>query len=94
MPSSTLQHHCPPSATAALLVALAVLVPACATKSTTPPADQFPAGACTTEAKICPDGSGVGRTGPNCEFTPCPEAPAEGDQQPPSSPAAATPPTP
>jgi hypothetical protein len=28
--------------------------------------------ACTTEAKICPDGTAVGRTGPNCEFTPCP----------------------
>jgi len=29
--------------------------------------------ACTMEAKICPDGSGVGRSGPNCEFAPCPE---------------------
>ncbi len=29
--------------------------------------------ACTTEAKICPDGSAVGRTGPNCEFAACPE---------------------
>ncbi len=28
--------------------------------------------ACTQEAKICPDGSGVGRTGPNCEFAKCP----------------------
>lgn len=28
--------------------------------------------ACTADAKICPDGSGVGRTGPNCEFAPCP----------------------
>jgi hypothetical protein len=28
--------------------------------------------ACTQEAKICPDGSVVGRTGPNCEFTVCP----------------------
>lgn len=27
--------------------------------------------ACTMEAKICPDGSGVGRQGPNCEFAPC-----------------------
>src|SRR3989338_7056830 len=27
--------------------------------------------ACTAEAKICPDGSTVGRVGPNCEFTPC-----------------------
>jgi hypothetical protein len=29
--------------------------------------------ACTEEAKICPDGSTVGRTGANCEFSPCPE---------------------
>jgi len=29
--------------------------------------------ACTEEAKICPDGSAVGRTGPNCEFAPCSE---------------------
>jgi len=28
--------------------------------------------ACTAEAKICPDGSSVGRTGPNCEFAECP----------------------
>lgn len=27
--------------------------------------------ACTQDAKICPDGSSVGRTGPNCEFAPC-----------------------
>jgi hypothetical protein len=29
---------------------------------------------CTMEAKICPDGSSVGRTGPNCEFAACPAA--------------------
>jgi len=28
--------------------------------------------ACTMEAMLCPDGSAVGRTGPNCEFAPCP----------------------
>jgi len=28
--------------------------------------------ACTMEAKICPDGSTVGRTGPECEFELCP----------------------
>lgn len=38
--------------------------------------------ACTMEAKQCPDGSYVGRTGPSCEFAPCPgtpvsEAPAD-----------------
>ncbi|MEI6528954.1 MAG: GerMN domain-containing protein [Candidatus Falkowbacteria bacterium] len=28
--------------------------------------------ACTMEAKICPDGSAVGRTSPDCEFSSCP----------------------
>lgn len=28
--------------------------------------------ACTQEAKVCPDGSTVGRTGLHCEFGPCP----------------------
>lgn len=28
--------------------------------------------ACTMEAKLCPDGSYVGRSGPLCEFSPCP----------------------
>lgn len=28
--------------------------------------------ACTQEAKLCPDGSYVGRTGPKCEFAQCP----------------------
>lgn len=28
--------------------------------------------ACTLEAKLCPDGSAVGRKGPNCEFEKCP----------------------
>ncbi|MBU4142434.1 hypothetical protein KJ590_00330 [Patescibacteria group bacterium] len=30
--------------------------------------------ACTMEAKLCSDGSSVGRTGPNCEFAACPSA--------------------
>jgi len=30
--------------------------------------------ACTAEAKLCPDGSAVGRSGPNCEFAECPGA--------------------
>jgi len=28
--------------------------------------------ACSADAKVCPDGSVVGRTGPACEFAPCP----------------------
>lgn len=34
-----------------------------------PPQDQV---LCTLDAKICPDGTGVGRIPPNCEFAPCP----------------------
>jgi hypothetical protein len=33
--------------------------------------------ACTEEAKLCPDGSSVGRSGPTCEFESCP-TPQEG----------------
>lgn len=29
--------------------------------------------ACTMDAKLCPDGSYVGRTGPTCEFAACPD---------------------
>jgi hypothetical protein len=40
------------------------------------PADNSPTSTepvvCTMEAKLCSDGSYVGRTGPNCEFSPCP----------------------
>ena len=32
-----------------------------------------PAQACTLEAKICPDGSAVGRQGKDCEFAACPK---------------------
>lgn len=30
--------------------------------------------ACTMEVKLCPDGSAIGRTGPNCEFAECPRS--------------------
>ena len=30
---------------------------------------------CTQDAKLCPNGSYVSRTGPNCEFSPCPDTP-------------------
>jgi len=32
---------------------------------------QTPERACTMEARICPDGTSVGRVGPNCEFAHC-----------------------
>ncbi len=44
--------------------------------------------ACTMEAKVCPDGSAVGRTGPNCEFAPCP-TPIEGQTNLPTATSAA-----
>jgi hypothetical protein len=40
--------------------------------SDTIPSPSLSQRACTEEAKICPDGSAVGRTGPNCEFAACP----------------------
>ena len=47
-----------------LIICLAFLVIASCTKKVDV--------GCTLEAKICPDGSAVGRSGPNCEFAPCP----------------------
>lgn len=37
-----------------------------------PAGEELTPTACTEEAKICPDGSAVGRTGPKCEFAACP----------------------
>jgi hypothetical protein len=50
------------------LVVIAVVVALWSTNRMSPSVSQ----ACTTEAKMCPDGSAVGRTGPNCEFAECP----------------------
>lgn len=38
--------------------------------------------ACTMDAMICPDGSAVGREGPNCEFAACPQLQSCGINQP------------
>ncbi|MEX1061926.1 MAG: thioredoxin family protein [Patescibacteria group bacterium] len=38
--------------------------------------------ACTQEAKLCPDGSYVGRVGPNCEFAACPTPQQDEDRNP------------
>jgi hypothetical protein len=53
----------------ALVAVLAVAAYVLGAKLLTPTPKQR---ACTQEAKICPDGSSVGRTGPNCEFAACP----------------------
>lgn len=37
--------------------------------------------ACTQEAKLCPDGSAVGRTGPQCEFAECPSSSGSTDPE-------------
>jgi hypothetical protein len=37
--------------------------------------------ACTMDALICPDGTAVGRTGPDCTFPECPEASVPADVQ-------------
>lgn len=49
-------------------------IPQPTARPTNPPSTENPQEgvACTQEAKLCPDGSYVGRTGPNCEFSPCP----------------------
>jgi hypothetical protein len=51
------------------------------TSTTTPGPDSTKPIACTEEAKLCPDGSSVGRTGPTCEFAECPAAPTTTDIQ-------------
>lgn len=56
----------------AILLALAVLLSACATSN----ADEEPV-FCTADAKLCPDGSYVGRdSANNCEFFECPNGSA------------------
>ncbi|HQT83081.1 MAG TPA: hypothetical protein PLW99_02955 [Candidatus Paceibacterota bacterium] len=55
-----------------VIVAVTVLIALWVVDTRTAPA---PAGqACSLEAKLCPDGSAVGRVGPDCEFAPCPTA--------------------
>ena len=66
-----------------LLTALAVLVVvggAVALIASPAGTQQGTGTACTAEAMQCPDGSYVGRTGPNCEFAACPDTgtPASG----------------
>lgn len=39
---------------------------------------------CTMDVKLCPDGSSVGRQGPECEFAPCPSETETSDTKPPT----------
>lgn len=50
-----------------LLLLITTLIFGC-TKGNTNSGDN----ACTADAKVCPDGSSVGREGSNCEFAACP----------------------
>ncbi len=55
------------------------ITPATKTESKPPVMKPVAPIACTMEAKLCPDGSAVGRSGPSCEFAACPELkPIEG----------------
>ncbi len=79
----------------ALAFVVAALAGACSQKKDTNNPDDK-AVACTEEAKVCPDGSSVGREGPNCEFAACPgegEAVPEGDEPAGEEPADAEAPT-
>lgn len=51
------------------LAAFLVFLAACAVIPSQPRPQPI---ACTEEAKLCPDGSAVGRVLPSCEFAPCP----------------------
>lgn len=64
------------------LIAIATLLlltgAGCTAKSanTKPPTPEPEQVVCTMDAKQCPDGSYVGRSGPNCEFAACPQTSA------------------
>lgn len=53
------------------MIAIVILVSVVLISKYSAPIEQI---ACTMEAKLCPDGSAVGRIGPNCEFAECPTA--------------------
>src|SRR3989344_8988091 len=56
-----------------LLTAGAALYFARTSLEIVPPPGHVWSGACTDDAMQCLDGSYVGRTGPKCEFMPCPD---------------------
>lgn len=67
----------------ATIVFALIGVLACNRKADTASPNETPdAVACTQEAKLCPDGSSVGREGPHCEFAACPEATDEPTDEP------------
>ncbi len=65
-------RHITPWTAVAALVAATAIVGTLAGRDAGPPGTPTPVAACTDEAKLCDDGSGVGRNGPECRFDPCP----------------------
>ncbi|QQR83391.1 hypothetical protein IPJ72_06390 [Candidatus Peregrinibacteria bacterium] len=61
------------------LVSLLILT-SCTPQPLTSPQQPAEPVMCTMDAKQCPDGSFVGRQGPNCEFAACPDS-SENDQE-------------
>jgi len=57
-----------------LIVGVAGTVAYMSTTKALPPKEEN-AVACTMDARICPDGSAVGRVGPKCQFADCPVTP-------------------
>ncbi len=59
-----------------LIFSFLILLVACAQQAELndkpPTTNDEPSVRCTMEAKVCPDGTEVGRVAPNCEFAPCP----------------------
>jgi eight-cysteine-cluster-containing protein len=79
-----------------IIIIILVIVGALARDRKDVPRDEGPV-ACTMEAKLCPDGSSVGRVGPRCEFAACPGTstpnPRGGDTKTPTDKAPTTPTT-
>jgi len=57
------------------LFLMAIQITACTQTNASDTPQPTPKVACTEEAKQCPDGSWVGRSGPRCEFI-CPPPPS------------------
>ena len=55
-----------------LALLLTLSLTACPKQDTQPDPPKDEPVTCSADAMVCPDGSSVGRQGPNCEFAPCP----------------------
>jgi hypothetical protein len=55
-----------------IIIVLVIIGALARDRKESPRDDNGGAVACTMDAKLCPDGSSVGRVAPNCEFATCP----------------------